>query len=263
MKMINIKNIILFFFLLLFANQFFCVLTKAQNLNSFEQIDTLRLCDSTESNLFILNINTNEINTQEGADLVTNIEIHNFLDDSLIQKFSDTSNSGIMSGEIEYVDINSDGCKDIDIHTGGYNLVPTHSFWLFNKLNNRFYYSPEFSQLNEFSIVFGKKEIESYSQSTGGRGGSSEKYKIENGSLSLMETEYSNYYDYERQEVINGVLRTVELEKEEWIKDDEDNHMSVIKIYNLVNDSLLLTERNWLTGVNMPYSSDIYDNDDL
>ncbi len=166
-----------------------------------------------------------------------------------------------MSGEIEYVDINSDGCKDIDIHTGGYNLVPTHSFWLFNKLNNRFYYSPEFSQLNEFSIVFGKKEIESYSQSTGGRGGSSEKYKIENGSLSLMETEYSNYYDYERQEVINGVLRTVELEKEEWIKDDEDNHMSVIKIYNLVNDSLLLTERNWLTGVNMPYSSDIYDNE--
>ncbi len=88
MKMINIKILFYSFSYFSLLINFSVYLQKRKISNSFEQIDTLRLCDSTESNLFILNINTNEINTQEGADSVTNIEIHNFLDDSLIKNLA-------------------------------------------------------------------------------------------------------------------------------------------------------------------------------
>jgi len=237
---------------------------RAQQINMYLQVDTVRIEDSPESKIFIFKVDTSEMVTKYGPnDLITHIEITDFNNNSFVQVINDTSERHSFAGGVVYIDINLDGQVDLDIDLGIFNLTPAHSFWLFDNSINKFYYSPEFSQLNDYSIDSSKKEIESHSQSTGGRGGYSEKYKIEKGGLSLIETKHSNFYNYEHQKVINGVLKTVELQKEEWLEDEMSKHLSLIETYKLVNDSLLLTEKSWLTGVDPRYQKDIEVNENI
>jgi hypothetical protein len=246
-------------------SQFPSVVINAQKHDSYLLADTIKVTNDPTSMILIIKIDTSLIKHKYsiGSDMITHIEIYDYSNNLLVQSINDTSESHSFAGGVDYIDINLDGYLDIDIDLGVSNLTPIHSFWLFEKLDNKFYYSPDFSQLNAYNIDLDKKEINSYSQSTGGRGGSSEKYKVENGNLYLIETEYSNYYDYERKELINGILRTVEVDELNEVKDDEGNYINVINSYNLVDDSLLLTEKNWLIEFKgedySKYDSDTYD----
>jgi hypothetical protein len=51
------------------------------------------------------------------------------------------------------------------------------------------------------------------------------------------------------------VLRTDSLVETDWV-----HSTAVLDTYTLVNDSLLLTEKSWLTGVAAPYPADIEEN---
>ena len=253
--------ILLFYSLSILSTEFIVI---AQQQNVYEQVDTIKITNDPESMILIIKVDTFKIKWESGfRDMINHIEVYDYSNKELIQTINDSSESYSFAGGVDYVDINLDGYLDIDILLGISNLTPFHSFWLFDKLNNKFYSSPDFSQLNEYDIDVDKKEIDSYSQSTGGRGGYSEKFKIENGNLFLIEKEYSNYFDYERQEIINGVLRTVELIEEEWLTDDDKgNGTSIINTYKLFYDSLLLTEKSWMTDLNgedaSKYNSDTY-----
>ena len=237
---------------------YFCTITIAQQNNSYIQVDTVKICELSKSITFIFKIDTSKIslNYYDGY-IITTIDIFNMSNGLSAQTIVDTSEMHFGFGGVEYVDVNLDGYLDLDIDLGSFNLTPFHSFWLYDQLKNEFYHSPEFSQLNDYSIDVDEKEIESYSPSTGGRGGYSDKYKIKNGNLFLMKTEYSNYYDYQRQEIVNNVLRTDSLVKTDWVS----SVTSVFETYSLLNDSLLLTEKSWLTGVKSPYPDDIYENE--
>ena len=223
--------------------------------------DTVIIHSSIKSLIFISEFDTIKVSDfgYDDKDYIINVKVIDSETDSLLQIVSDTGD--YWEPSLKFIDINLDGYLDMEFYVSYSNLVPIYSFWIYDSAKSLFIYSDEYSVLNDYSIDIEKREIESFAQSTGGRGGYTEKYKIVDGHLSLFETESSNYYDYERQEVINGVLKTVALEKEDWAKDDEGNHLSIIEIYKLVNDSLLSTEKNWLTAIGMPYPDDISDND--
>jgi hypothetical protein len=245
----NIYNILLYCFL-------FLSITNAQQIAAYEQIDTIRVSNFPDSKIFLIKVDTTEITSKYNLRyLIAHIEITDLNKDSLIQTISDTSEMNYAAGGVEYVDINLDGYLDLDLNLGLINLIPLHSFYLYNQFKDEYYYSPDFSQLNDYEIDVDKKEIESYSQSTGGRGGYRAKYKIKNDNLFLIEDENSNYYDYEHQKVINNVLRTDSLVETDWV-----HSTAVLDTYTLVNDSLLLTEKSWLTGVAAPYPADIEEN---
>jgi hypothetical protein len=254
--------IVILYYLLL--SQFTSVITIAQKVETVIQIDTVRVANIPASMIFIIKIDTSMLDHKYsfGSDLITHIELYEYINNLLVQTINDTSESNSFAGGVNYVDINLDGYLDLDIDLGVSNLTPFHSFWLYDQLKNKFYHSPEFSQLNDYSIDFDKKEIDSYSQSTGGRGGYNEKYKVGNGKLYLIGTEYSNFYDYEKKELVNGVLKVVSKEEPEDIKDKNGNYIKLIKTYNLVNDSLLLTKKSWLVDAEgedlNKYDSDTY-----
>ena len=258
------KNIILFFPFLLLLNQFICVIIKAQNINPYDRIDTLKVCDSPGADRFIIYIKSDEIQRNEVELQVTDFEIHNFLDNSLVQIFSDTSNYGMMSGDIEYIDINLDGCKDIDIHTSGYNLTPTHTFLLFDKIKKEFHYSSNFGLLEDYSIE-DNNEIISTELSVGGSGGYWQTYKVENDSLKLIRTESSNFYDYQKDELINGVFTTVKRIESHDENDKNGNTIKRLESYDLIYDSLRITEIKWMVETQKWNSellkSDIYNCD--
>jgi hypothetical protein len=250
--------IIKYYYIILFYSLLFFYNTNAQNIDAYKQIDTIKISDSLKSKIFIIKADTAEIISKDISNyLITQIEITDFNDNSIVQTIIDTSAMNFGVGEIDFVDVNFDGYLDIDINLGFHDLTPFHSFWLYDNSKNIFYYSPEFSQLNDYSFDSDKKEIKSNSQSTGGRGGYSEILNVENGKLSLIETEYSNYNDYERKRLIKNVLRTDSLVETGSLNDGT----SVFEIYNLVNDSLLLTEKSWLVDLEMPFPKDVYMNE--
>lgn len=245
------------YYLILFSCLLFFSSTKAQQFN-VEQIDTIRISSSQESKLFIIKVDTSEIILKDDFNyLITKIEINNLNDNSLFQTIIDTSEMIFGAGGVDFVDVNLDGYLDLDLNLGYSNLMPIHSFWLYCPKTKQFFQSPEYSQLNDYDIDIDKKEIESYSQSTGGRGGSSEKYKIKNGNLVLLETEYSNFYEFVHQRLIDNILRTDSLVE----TGSSEDGTSIFEIYNLVKDSLLLTEKIWAVDIEPPYSNEIYDNE--
>jgi hypothetical protein len=199
-------------------------------------------------------------------DRITQIELYDYSTNKLIQIIKDTSESYSFPDWVTYIDINLDGYLDIDIPLGYFNLVPFHSFWLYDNTRNLFFHSEEFSQLNDYYIDQEEKIISSHAQSTGGRGAEVEKYKIENGNLTLIETSYSNYYDYEKKALVNGDLITVELIEEDYSETNETDieDAIILNYYKLLYDTLLLVEKEWLIDIdikkekNNVWSSDIY-----
>jgi len=231
----------------LILQQFNAFMLFAQKQIEYSQVDTVIISESPESKTFIIKAVNSEIESEYYDNkLLTNISIYNFPNGLLVQTIHDTSESFFSGGWIKYVDINFDRYLDIDIELGYHNLIPFHSFWIFNPKENEFFYSREFSQLNDYYVYVEEKIINSSQQSLGGRGGYLEKYKIENDSLILIETSSLDYYDYERSELVDGELKTVELTSQEWVTDSNDNQLIVLNQYKLIDDSLLIVKKNWL-----------------
>jgi hypothetical protein len=236
----------------------------AQEQNEYSQIDTVKICDMPQSKTFIFKVVTSEINSEYNKELITDIYIYNLPNETFLQIIKDTSTLNFSGGEVDYVDINIDGYLDIDINLGYYNLIASHTFWLFDPKDNKFYYSGEFSRLNDYYVDVDEKIIESNELSLGGSGGYSQKFKVENDSLILIETSFGNYYEYEKTKLINGMLKTVEKVEEGWETDSNDNQLIVLSHYKLIEDTLLIIEKEWLTELNEKItndtsSDDIYD----
>ncbi len=255
----------LFFIIILISLLIFIIPTSlAQDKIEYSQVDTVKICNSPQPKTFISKVITSEIKSEYDTELITDINIYNLSNETFLQSIRDTSIFNSFGGEVDYLDINLDGYLDIDINLGYFNLVPSHSFWLFNSKDNKFYYSRDFSQLNDYSVDAEKKIIKSGEQSLSGSGGYSKKYKIENDSLILIETSYSDYYNSGKSELVNGELKTVERTSQEWETDRNNNQLIVLNKYKLIEDSLLIIEKNWLIEFkekieHSVYYDDIYD----
>lgn len=192
---------------------------------------------------------------------ILNIKVIDFVSDSLIQLIKDSS--AFCYPSIDNVDINLDGYLDIDIEGDHSGLSSSHVFWIYDSTKSIFVYSEEFSELYDYSIDHESHLIESYVHFLGGRGFSMKKYKILDGHLSIIESEYSEKNNYEHKEIINGVLRTTRLDEEKWEVDDEGNSLIVIDRYDLIHDSLMLTKRSWLTYFEGKITEDVYNMSDI
>jgi hypothetical protein len=162
------------------------------------------------------------------------IKIINPVDGHLVQEIAD---SGHSNHEIEFVDFNSDGYKDIMIHEDMYNMLLPSSVWLFNPKNNQFRYSKELSGMSELSIDY-DGTISSQSLSTGGKGGDYCKYRFENDTLKLTEEVSSNFFDYEKKVLVDDEIKTVELDE----SDDSQNFKTVIS-KRMMFDSLRIVKK--------------------
>lgn len=221
--------------------------------------DTVVISNKIDSLLFISECDTIKNSIYNYCNYIFEAKVFDLSSNSLIQIIYDTLDYCIPP--LKFVDINFDNYLDVEISDGHTNLVSNYSFWIYDSIKSCFIHSEEFSSLNDYTVDYENQIIESYAQFMGGRGGLMEKYRIRDGHLSLIESEYSNRNNFEHKETINGVLRTTQLTEEDWIEDDEGNSIIVINCYSFIHDSLLLTEINWLTNVNENISEDMYSSD--
>ena len=242
--------IVLFFCLPFFNNSYLSAI--GQQTEKDEKSDTIEVCNSPELITFIFKIDSYLIETKDWYKyIVTRIEIDNFKNHKLFQIINDTTDFMYGGDWVKYVDLNFDGFLDLDLPIGYHNLTQEHKFWIYDKNKKQYCFSPELSKLKTYSINKEKKEIETHSQSTGGKGYSSQRYKFLNGKLKLIESEYLNDYDFEREEIVNGILRTVESVEEDGDKvliDRDTVSVFALKYYKFKFDSLLLTEKDWFYG---------------
>jgi len=212
-------NFITFIFLIIF---YLCNVTVAQRHNSYIQIDTINICEKPNSMVFIFKSDTSKISAKYfDRDMITTIEIFKLGNGLPVQKIIDTSRN-YYDCWIDYVDINLDGYLDLDINLGYYNLIPYHSFWLYNKFKKEYSHSSEYSELNDYYLNTDKKEINSVEQFTGGRGGIISTYKIDDENLSLI------------KEVFIDIDSTTKVQ---------------IELYENIFDSLMVIEKKWLIEV--------------
>lgn len=221
-----------------------------QNNSALAQIDTINIGSPTYNLTFVFRTDISHVESvRNERNLFIKMDVYNYSDNTLLQTFIDTIDYRTGAGEVEFCDINLDGYKDIDINSGIHNLSPSHSFWLYDSTKNKFYHSEEYSHLMDYSIDEGNKEIESYDQFTGARGGYTEYYKVLNGHLFLFATDYSNLFDFEKKEIVHGVLRTVASNYTYNVIDPNDQQITVFEYYTLIDDSLLLKQKSWLSEV--------------
>ena len=162
------------------------------------------------------------------------IKIFNPVDGHLVQEIAD---SGYSNHEIEFLDFNSDGYKDLMIHEDMYNMLLPSSIWLFNPQKNQFRYSKQLSGMSELSIDY-DGTITSQSLSTGGKGGEYCKYRFENDTLKLIEEVSSNFFDYEKKILVDGEIMTVELDES-----DDDQNVKTVTSKRMVFDSLRIVKK--------------------
>jgi hypothetical protein len=142
-------------------------------------------------------------------------------------------------GGISVVDINLDGYLDLRENYGFYQISPAYCFRLFDPRKNIFELLNELC-FSDYYIDTVSKVIEEHNQSTGGRGGESNKYKIINGRFQLIESIYSNKDEYEKKQLVNNSMRIVELAETE-----EADSFIIVLSYSLIYDSLRIVEKLW------------------
>jgi hypothetical protein len=156
----------------------------------------------------------------------------------LLQEIADSGNS---DHEIEFVDFNSDGYKDLKIDADMYDLRLPSNVWLFDPKGNRFRYSSDLSGLSELSIgVDGT--ISTQDLSTGGKGGVYSKYRFDHDTLKLIEEISSNFFDYEKRTLVDGQLVTVEIDA----SNEGPDGQTTILSKRIVFDSLRVVEKKIL-----------------
>jgi hypothetical protein len=117
-----------------------------------------------------------------------------------------------VSGDLEYMDINFDGYRDIRVMGHGNNAITTtSSFLLFNPQTNAFEESEEYSGFDEIDIDTVNHEISSWSSSVGNRKSNvSSTYKVIGNHLVLVGEEHYNGEDeQEEKKLLNGVMTIV------------------------------------------------------
>jgi hypothetical protein len=119
--------------------------------------------------------------------------------------FQTIVDSGHSAHEYEVIDLNGDGYKDFKINEDWYNLIAPSTVWLFNPKTSRFEYSEALSGESELDVDE-NNVYSSTDQSTGGKGGYSEKFVLENGEKKVIESVYTDLFDYEKRELVNNKL---------------------------------------------------------
>jgi hypothetical protein len=227
-------------------------LARGQQTEKDEKIDTIKVCNSPKTITFIFKIDSYVIETKDlDQYIVTRIEIYNFKNSKPFQMINDTTAFMYGADWVKYEDLNFDGFLDFDLPIGYQNLTQLHKFWIYDKKKEQYSFSPEFSVLQDYTIDKEKKEIETHSQATGGKGYSSERYKFINGRLKLIGSEYLNDYNFERKEIVNGTLKTVESVEEDGDRvliNGDTVSVFVLNNYKFKYDSLLLIEKDWFYG---------------
>jgi len=153
----------------------------------------------------------------------------------LLQEIADSGNS---VHEMEFVDFNSDGYKDLKIDADMYNLSMPSNVWLFEPKEHRFRYSSDLSGLSELSIG-DDGTISTQHLSTGGKGGEYSKFRFEHDTLKLIEQVVSNFFDYEKKTLVDGQLVTVEIDES---NEGPDGRTTILS-KRMVFDSLRVVEK--------------------
>jgi len=218
-----------------------------------QQVDTVLVHNTLTSYQVVSTIDTVKLNKYLKG-YVLKLSISDLKTNNFIQEIKDTSDEYWELSGINYFDINLDDFKDIKVRftdSGGWE---SNSFWLYDSTHNLFFYSNEFSQLGEYSIVDRtNKIIRAYSPSYRGMiHGAEYRYKIDGANLILLEEEgwgeavddgniydIDSYYFYKKK-LINGELITVELDS---LIHSNNNYIN--KYYEFIHGSLLPTSILW------------------
>lgn len=215
------------------------------------QIDTIKIHKSNDPLVFFTKIDT--IGRQY---FVTKIKVYDPRKETLLQTINDTSSSNFGGGRVNYLDINLDGYKDIEINCGVNNLIPIYSFWLYDRGKREYSYSSEFSRLHRYYIDRENKEIKSVSQFVGGIGGYECLYRVENGRLFKVidnlsqgrESESNIYYN-------NKKIQTIRMETYDT---GYNNDTLIFKIYAVNGSSEILIGKSWrrfISNLDISYHS--------
>lgn len=226
----------------------FLIIISLVPINLFaQQFDTLNIHNKRDPLVYIFKSDTSLFDN--GNKIISNIQVYNLEGNLLIQSLSDTSDYYMWGGKIKFIDINLDGFLDIDIYIGNINLVPLHTFWIFNKITRKYYYSSKFSELNEYYIDSAKNRIESYKQYTGGKGADYHYYNIIDGKLFEASSEEYWKFNYNYKSVINGEIVTTAQRIESEITDYNGNKIIILDSYKYILDSLRLVTKSWLVDI--------------
>ncbi len=123
------------------------------------------------------------------------------------------------------------------IHEDPDRMSPPSNVWLFNPQDGQFRFSKELSGMRELSVDY-DGTITSQNLSTGGKGGEYWKYRFEHDSLVMVEDEYCNRFDYQKEVLVEGEMKTIELDRSDYRGDTE-----TVTSKRIVFDSLRIVNK--------------------
>ena len=125
----------------------------------------------------------------------------------------------------QFLDLNSDGYRDLVVESDLYDLNPRGNVWLFSPATAHFEYSTELSDLPQLTL-HQDGTLSTMDQYTGGRGGLYEKFVLDHGRRKVIHSQYWDGFNREEKELRNGKLTLVALDQV--IQNEKDSTVTVI-----------------------------------